>query len=147
MRGQVGKKNSKRSAPHRSTAGCACSRAEPHVEPRKGDIYTEHGKQTLHETVTGFVGLDAQAESTAIGFREVGYEAQRFVGTVGGKFAGRIKAPAMFGNSAKLLIVYEAGPRGLALARGLRAARSTYLARLFSGPHASGWVEQHRKRA
>jgi hypothetical protein len=35
-------------------------------------IYSEHRRQTMDELITGFVGLDAHAESTAIGFAEAG---------------------------------------------------------------------------
>ena len=76
----------------------------------------------MHETITGFVGLDAHAESTAIGFAEAGREAPHFVGTVGPKFAELSKAVAKLGDPGRLLIVYEAGPCGFALARELRAA-------------------------
>jgi len=37
----------------------------------------------MGELITGFVGLDAHAESTAIAVAEVGREVPRFVGTVG----------------------------------------------------------------
>lgn len=74
----------------------------------------------MHETITGFVGLDAHAESTAIGVAECGRAPPRFVGTVGGKFAELAKALAKLGDPAELLIVYEAGPCGFALARELR---------------------------
>jgi hypothetical protein len=51
----------------RSAVGCAPARAEPHVERRDSVIYTKHGRQTMNETITGFVGLDVHAESSAIG--------------------------------------------------------------------------------
>ena len=57
------------------TVGCARLCAEPHVERHKGVIYTEHRRQTMHETITGFVGLDVHAESTAVGFAESGRDA------------------------------------------------------------------------
>ena len=74
------------------------------------------------ETITAFVGLDAHAESTAIGVAELGRAAARFVGTVGAKFTELSKALAKLGDPAKLLIVYEAGPCGYALARELKRA-------------------------
>jgi len=39
----------------------------------------------MDETITGFVGLDVHAESTAIGVAESGRTTPRFVGTVGPK--------------------------------------------------------------
>lgn len=76
----------------------------------------------MHETTTGFVGLDAHAESTAIGMAELGRAAPRFVGTVGEKFTELTKALAKLGDRTQLLIVYEAGPCGFALARELERA-------------------------
>lgn len=76
----------------------------------------------MYETTTGFVGLDAHAESTAIGLAELGRAAPRFVGTVGEKFAELTKALAKLGDRTQLLVVYEAGPCGYALARELRRA-------------------------
>ena len=74
----------------------------------------------MDESTTGFVGLDSHAESTAIGVAELGRAAPRFVGTVGAKFAELNKALAQLGDRSELLIVYEAGPCGYALARELR---------------------------
>jgi transposase len=76
----------------------------------------------MDETITAFAGLDAHAESTAIGVAEVGRAAPRFVGTVGPKFAELSKALAKLGDRSKLFIVYEAGPCGYALARELKRA-------------------------
>jgi transposase len=76
----------------------------------------------MDEATTGFVGLDAHAESTAIAVAEAGRDAPRFVGTVGAKFAELGKALAKLGDPVKLLIVYEAGPCGYALARELQRA-------------------------
>jgi transposase len=76
----------------------------------------------MHETITAFIGLDAHAESTAIGVAETGRAAARFVGTVGPKLAELTKALAKLGDAAQLLIVYEAVPCGFALARELRAS-------------------------
>jgi hypothetical protein len=39
-----------------------------------GVIYKKHRRQTLHELITGFIGLDAHAESIAIAVAEVGRE-------------------------------------------------------------------------
>ncbi len=76
----------------------------------------------MDEIITGFVGLDAHAESTAIGLAEAGRAAPRFVGTVGAKPAELIRALGKLGQPGSLLIVYEAGPCGYALARELAAA-------------------------
>ena len=76
----------------------------------------------MHEAITGFVGLDAHAESTAIGVAELGRATPRFVGTVGAKFAELTKALTKLGNRSELLIVYEAGPCGYALARELKSS-------------------------
>jgi transposase len=75
----------------------------------------------MGELITGFVGLDAHAGSTAIGFAEAGREAPRFIGTVGAKFAELKKALGKLGQPGQLLIVYEAGPCGYGLARELTA--------------------------
>jgi transposase len=84
-----------------------------------GVIYKKHRRQTMDEIITGFVGLDAHAESTAIGFAEAGRAAPRFVGTVGAKLAELKRALGKLGEPGSLLIVYEAGPCGYALARDL----------------------------
>jgi transposase len=76
----------------------------------------------MDEDITGFVGLDAHAESTAIGFAEAGRAAPRFVGTVGAKRAELLKALGKLGEPGLLRVVYEAGPCGYGLARELTAA-------------------------
>ncbi len=73
----------------------------------------------MNEPITGFVGLDAHAESTAIGYADAGRAAPRFIGTVGPKLAELIKALGKLGEPGSLLIVYEAGPCGYGLARQL----------------------------
>lgn len=75
----------------------------------------------MAEPITGFVGLDAHAESTAIGFAEAGRAAPRFVGAVGPKLAELTKALGRLGEPSSLLVVYEAGPCGYGVARGLTA--------------------------
>ncbi len=75
----------------------------------------------MDELITGFVGLDAHAESTAIGFAEAGRAAARFVGTVGAKRSELLKALGKLGEPGSLRIVYEAGPCGYGLARELAA--------------------------
>lgn len=76
----------------------------------------------MNEPTTVFVGLDAHAESIAIGVAEPGREAARFVGTVGSRFAELKNALAKLGTPTSLMIVYEAGPCGYALARELMGA-------------------------
>jgi transposase len=86
-----------------------------------GVIYKKHRRQTMHEPITGFVGLDVHTESTAIGFAAAGREAPRFVGTVGPRLTELRKALGRLGEPRTLLIVYEAGPCGYGLARELIA--------------------------
>lgn len=71
----------------------------------------------MDERITGFVGLDAHAESTAIGFAAAGRAAPRFIGTVGPKQPELTRAIGKLGEPRTLLIVYEAGPCGYGLAR------------------------------
>jgi transposase len=85
-------------------------------------IYKKHRRQTMDEIITGFIGLDAHAESTAIGFAEAGRAAPRFIGTVGARVSELTKALGKLGQPRSLLIVYEAGPCGFGLARELIAA-------------------------
>jgi transposase len=80
-------------------------------------IYKKHRRQTMDEFITGFFGLDAHAESTAIAFAEAGRAAPRFVGTVGAKLGELTKALGKLGEPRTLLIVYKAGPCGYGLAR------------------------------
>jgi len=80
----------------------------------------------MQEPITGFVGLDAHAESMAVGFAEAGREAPRFIGTVGPKLAELKKALGKLGEPRTLLIVYEAGPCGYGLARELLALGYRY---------------------
>src|SRR5882724_8038954 len=75
----------------------------------------------MDEPITGFVGLDAHAESIAIGVAEAGREAARFVGTVGSRRSELEKALKKLGTPESLQIVYEAGPCGYGLVRELRA--------------------------
>jgi transposase len=71
------------------------------------------------EATTAYVGLDAHAGSIAIGVAELGRDPARFVGTVGAKFTELRKALGKLGEPSRLIIVYEAGPCGYALAREL----------------------------
>jgi transposase len=76
----------------------------------------------MNEPITGFVGLDAHAQAISIAVADPGRTAARFLGTVGSKFAELTKALDKLGRPADLLIVYEAGPCGYALARDLAGA-------------------------
>jgi transposase len=76
----------------------------------------------MEENITGFVGLDAHAESTVIGLAEAGRAAPRYVGKASAKVPEIKRALSKLGEPASLLIVYEAGPCGYGLARELRAA-------------------------
>lgn len=73
----------------------------------------------MDEVITGYVGLDAHAESTAIAVAETGRAAPRFVGTVGPRLAELVKALNRLGKPESLHVVYEAGPCGYGLAREL----------------------------
>ena len=73
----------------------------------------------MGEPITGFVGLDAHAESVAIAFAEAGRAAPRFVGTVGPRLTELVKALDRLGKPESLHVVYEAGPCGYGLAREL----------------------------
>lgn len=76
----------------------------------------------MNEPSTTFIGLDAHAESIAIGVAEPGRAAARFVGTVGPRVAELTKALGKLGSRSALSIVYEAGPCGFTLARDLAGA-------------------------
>ena len=77
----------------------------------------------MNEIITAYVGLDAHAESNAIGVAQAGQiSAPRFLGTVGAKFAELTKALGKVGKPQELRIVYEAGPCGYSMVRRLREA-------------------------
>jgi transposase len=77
----------------------------------------------MDENITSYVGLDAHAESSAIGVADAGQiSAPRFLGTVGAKFSELTKALGKVGKPSGLRIVYEAGPCGFAMGRQLRQA-------------------------
>ena len=58
----------------------------------------------MDEITTGFVGLDAHAESISIAFAEAGRAAPRSVGAVGPRVAELRKALGKLGDAATLLI-------------------------------------------
>lgn len=77
----------------------------------------------MDESITAYVGLDAHAESSAIGVAQAGtMTVPRFLGTVGTKFSELTKALGRVGKPKELRIVYEAGPCGFAMVRQLREA-------------------------
>jgi transposase len=77
----------------------------------------------MDEIITSYVGLDAHAESSAIGVADAGeITAPRFLGTVGAKFSELTKALGKVGKPSALRIVYEAEPCGFAMVRQLREA-------------------------
>ena len=77
----------------------------------------------MDESITSYVGLDAHAESNAIGVADAGQiTAPRFLGSVGAKFSELTKALRKVGKPGELRIVYEAGPCGFAMVRQLREA-------------------------
>ena len=73
----------------------------------------------MNKAITGFIGLDVHATSTAIGFAEAGRAKPRFIGTVGAKHTQLTKALEQLGEPSSLLVVYEAGPCGYPLVRDL----------------------------
>ncbi|GAB3313200.1 IS110 family RNA-guided transposase [Haliea atlantica] len=74
----------------------------------------------MDKSITGFVGLDVHATSTAISFAPSGRAKPRFIGTVGAKRPQLTQALAQLGEPTSLAVVYEAGPCGYTLARELR---------------------------
>ena len=90
----------------------------------------------MEELITGFVGLDAHAESTAIAVAEAGRAAPRFIGTVGPRLAELTKALSKLGEPPACACVYEAGPCGYGLARELTASAT-----------AARWWRPRRSRA
>ena len=73
----------------------------------------------MHDDITAFVGLDVHKQSIAIAVAEPGREAPRFVGTTGPQLGELLKALSRLGPAATLLLAYESGPSGYALARAL----------------------------
>ena len=73
----------------------------------------------MDELITGLVGLDAHAESTAIGLAAARRAPPQFIGTVGPKRSELTKVLGRLGEPQSLPIVYEAGPCGYGLAREL----------------------------
>ncbi len=66
----------------------------------------------MSKPITSFVGLDAHADSIAIGVAPSGRQEPHFVGTVSGQWGSLSKALSPLGKPEALQIVYEAGPGG-----------------------------------
>jgi hypothetical protein len=64
----------------------------------------------VSEDITAFVGLDVHKESTAIAVAEGGWEAPRFVGTVGPELAALRKALGKIGTAETLQGVTRPAP-------------------------------------
>ena len=91
----------------------------------------------MDEIITSYVGLDAHAESSAIGVADAGeITAPRFLGTVGAKFSELTKALGKVGKPSALRIVYEAGPCGFAMVRHPPSSNS-YAYRILGGAPAT----------
>ena len=75
----------------------------------------------MSKPITSFVGLDAHADSIAIGVALSGRQEPHFVGTVSPQWASLSRALSRLGKPEALQIVYEAGPCGYTLARQLQA--------------------------
>lgn len=73
----------------------------------------------MEDDITGYVGLDVHADTTAIGIAARGRDAPRFVGTTGPQLSELLKALSHLGRPEQLLLAYEAGPCGYTLAREL----------------------------
>ncbi len=74
----------------------------------------------MDDDITAFVGLDVHKESTAVAVAAPGRGAPRFVGTVGPQLGELRRALLHLGRPDQLLLAYEAGPCGYALARQLQ---------------------------
>jgi transposase len=68
-----------------------------------------------------YVGLDVHKDSIAIAVAHAGRAEPRFVGTCGPELRELLKALSHLGTASDILIAYEAGPSGFALARQLAA--------------------------
>jgi len=108
----------KRSASH--TVDCAGDRAEPHAEASRGASSAKR-RQTMHESITAYVGLDVHKETIAVAVAGNDRDAPHFVGTVRPDAKQVRKALSCYGLPSALQVVYEAGPCGYALARQLLA--------------------------
>jgi transposase len=73
----------------------------------------------MDNDITAFVGLDVHKNSIAIGVAEPGRAAPHFLGTTGPELVELTKALSHLGRPDQLLLAYEAGPCGFALAREL----------------------------
>jgi hypothetical protein len=74
---------------YRGLHTCVCRAT---CRTRADGIYKKHRRRTIDEVIRGFMGLDARAESTAIGFAEAGRAAPWFMGTLGARSAELTKA-------------------------------------------------------
>jgi transposase len=89
----------------------------------EGDIRdVQQRRQTMENDITVFVGLDVHKDAIAIAVAYAGREAPRFVGTVGPALPELLWALRRLGEPGQVLLAYEAGPCGFALARRLAAS-------------------------
>ena len=93
----------------------------------------------MNNSITGFVGLDVHAQSTAISFAKAGLAKPRFVGTIGVKQSELTKTLSQLGEPTPLHVVYEAGPCGHTLVRG-ELGICLYLALYDSAMTAKLWL-------
>src|SRR6202050_3246812 len=98
---------------------CTGDRAEPYAEAPRGALSAKR-RQTMHEGITAYVGLDVHKDYIAVAVAGNNREVPHFVGTVRPDIKQVRKALSHYGSPNSLHVVYEAGPCGYTLARQLR---------------------------
>ena len=73
----------------------------------------------MDENIKFFVGLDVHKDTIAVAVAEAGREPARLVGSIAHDVVKLRKLLARYGESARVLVVYEAGPTGYGLQRDL----------------------------
>jgi transposase len=73
----------------------------------------------MDENIKFFVGLDVHKDTIAVAVAEAGREPARLVGSIAHDVVKLRKRLARYGEPARVLVVYEAGPTGYGLQREL----------------------------
>jgi transposase len=73
----------------------------------------------MEERIKFFVGLDAHASSISVAVAEAGRAPARVLGKIAHDIAKLVKLLARYGDRSEVQVVYEAGPLGYGLQRGL----------------------------